>query len=31
LLTAGEQGINVLLDYQKELLGPLAWRVGREG
>ncbi|MBP2655995.1 MAG: rph [Firmicutes bacterium] len=31
VLAAGEQGINALIDYQKELLGPQAWRVGREG
>jgi len=31
MLIAGEKGINELLDYQKGLLGPLAWRIGREG
>lgn len=31
MLIAGEKGINELLDYQKDLLGPLAWRIGREG
>ncbi|MDR3592396.1 MAG: ribonuclease PH [Negativicutes bacterium] len=31
LLAAGEKGISELIDYQKDLLGSLAWRVGREG
>jgi len=31
LLSAGEKGINELIDYQKDLLGTLSWRVGREG
>jgi ribonuclease PH len=31
LLVAGEKGINELIDYQKDLLGTLSWRVGREG
>lgn len=31
LLAAGEKGINELIDYQKDLLGEMAWRVGREG
>ena len=31
LLAVGSQGINVLLDIQKETLGPLSWKVGREG
>ncbi len=30
MLSFGEQGIAALLDYQKELLGPLSWKVGRE-
>lgn len=31
MLAAGEQGINELIDRQKEVLGKLAWKVGREG
>ncbi|MBP2645949.1 MAG: Ribonuclease [Firmicutes bacterium] len=31
LLSAGEKGINELIEYQKDILGELAWRVGREG
>lgn len=31
LLAAGEKGINELIEYQKDLLGSLSWRVGREG
>jgi len=31
MLVAGEKGINELIDYQKDLLGSLSWRVGREG
>ncbi|MDR3560684.1 MAG: ribonuclease PH [Negativicutes bacterium] len=31
MLAAAEQGINELIDYQKDLLGTLSWRVGREG
>lgn len=30
MLEFGEQGIAALIDYQKELLGPLSWKVGRE-
>jgi ribonuclease PH len=30
MLEAGERGICELIDYQKELLGQLSWRVGRE-
>jgi ribonuclease PH len=31
MLTVGENGIAELIEYQKDLLGRLAWRVGREG
>lgn len=31
MLAAGEKGINELIDYQKDLLGKLSWRVGRVG
>ncbi|MBP2650506.1 MAG: Ribonuclease [Firmicutes bacterium] len=31
LLTTGEQGINEIIEYQKEILGAMSWRVGREG
>ncbi|HWR07927.1 ribonuclease PH [Sporomusa sp.] len=31
MLTVGGQGIEQLLDIQKETLGKLAWKVGREG
>lgn len=31
MLAIGSQGINTLLDIQKETLGPLSWKVGREG
>ena len=31
MLAAGESGIRELIEYQKDLLGELAWRVGREG
>jgi ribonuclease PH len=31
LLTVGSQGMQELLDIQKEALGPLSWKVGREG
>lgn len=31
LLAAGEAGIGRLIDCQKEVLGEMAWRVGREG
>ncbi|WP_425060398.1 Ribonuclease PH [Sporomusa carbonis] len=31
MLTVGAQGINALLDIQKETLGQLSWKVGREG
>ncbi len=31
MLAVGSQGINELLDIQKETLGPLSWKVGREG
>jgi ribonuclease PH len=30
MLTAGEQGIRELIDIQKDVLGPLSWKVGRE-
>lgn len=30
LLALAEQGIHELIDYQKELLGPLSWKVGSE-
>lgn len=31
MLAAAAAGISELIDYQKELLGGLAWRIGREG
>lgn len=31
LLSLGEAAISGLIDYQKDVLGPLAWKVGREG
>ena len=31
MLAAAEAGINRLMDIQKEVLGPLSWKVGREG
>lgn len=31
LIAVGGQGIDILLDVQKEALGQLAWKVGREG
>ncbi len=31
MLTVGGQGIDMLLDIQKETLGELSWKVGREG
>ncbi|MCX7781370.1 MAG: ribonuclease PH [Negativicutes bacterium] len=30
MLEAGEQGVQMLIDLQKEALGALAWKVGRE-
>lgn len=30
MLSAAEQAIGELIDYQKDILGPLAWKVGRE-
>ncbi|WP_054261749.1 ribonuclease PH [Propionispora sp. 2/2-37] len=30
MLELGEKGINELIDYQKDILGALAWKVGRE-
>ncbi|SEO49650.1 ribonuclease PH [Propionispora vibrioides] len=30
MLNYGEKGIHALIDYQKDILGPLAWKVGRE-
>lgn len=30
LLAVGEAGIKSLIDYQKDVLGPLSWKVGRE-
>lgn len=30
MLGLGEKGINELIDYQKDILGALAWKVGRE-
>lgn len=30
LLVAGEEGIRELIDYQKDILGQLAWKIGRE-
>ncbi len=29
MLAAGEQGVTALIDYQKDVLGQLAWRIGR--
>ena len=29
MLTAGEKGVTELIDYQKDVLGQLAWRIGR--
>ena len=31
MLSVGREGIEILLDIQKETLGQLAWKVGREG
>jgi ribonuclease PH len=31
MLAVGENGINQLIEYQKDVLGQLAWRVGRSG
>lgn len=31
MIAVGSQGIDILLDIQKEALGQLAWKVGREG
>ncbi|MGI6091533.1 MAG: ribonuclease PH [Veillonellaceae bacterium] len=31
MLEIGEAGVNRLIDYQKDILGPLSWKVGREG
>ena len=30
MLAAGEQGVKELIEHQKDVLGPLAWKVGRE-
>lgn len=30
LLTLGEHGVRELINYQKEILGPVSWKVGRE-
>ncbi len=30
LLTAAEEGVGALIEYQKDVLGPVAWKVGRE-
>lgn len=30
LLALAEEGVGWLIDYQKDILGPLAWKVGRE-
>ena len=30
MLALAEQGVGTLIDYQKDILGPLAWKVGRE-
>jgi ribonuclease PH len=30
LLTLGEHGVTELVNYQKEILGPVSWKVGRE-
>lgn len=30
MLALAQRGISTLIDYQKEVLGPLAWKVGRE-
>jgi len=29
LLSLGEQGVNMLIEYQKEVLGELAWKIGK--
>ncbi|VBB06511.1 ribonuclease ph signature [Lucifera butyrica] len=31
MLSIGEQGVAAIIEYQKDVLGPLAWKVGREG
>lgn len=31
MMEYAEKGINELIEYQKDILGPVAWRVGREG
>lgn len=31
MMDYAEKGINELIEYQKDILGPVAWRVGREG
>lgn len=31
MMDYAEKGISQLIEYQKEVLGPVAWRVGREG
>lgn len=31
MLAVAEKGVNELIDYQKDILGPLTWKVGREG
>lgn len=30
MLAVGEEGVKSLIDYQKDILGPLSWKVGRE-
>lgn len=30
MLAAGEEGVSSLIDYQKDVLGALSWKVGRE-
>lgn len=30
MLAAGEEGVTSLIDHQKDVLGPLSWKVGRE-
>ena len=30
MLALAEQGVGTLIEYQKDVLGPLAWKVGRE-
>lgn len=30
ILAVGEEGVRNIIDYQKDILGPLTWKVGRE-